>query len=167
MGLIKIKKGVILEYDKTFNELESVNNFELFKAFYNSIFKDLIFDIDKDKILVISFTTNNFFSKLISINNEEILSQINNKNYFFEINTNILSDNNKEKIIINIKKYLENSLNYLNMNEVQKMFKEINDKLDKREKEFKIQELELNEMKKNIKKYWKIIKKILKKNCEN
>ena len=53
------------------------------------------------------------------------------------------------------------------MNEVQKMFKEINDKLDKREKEFKIQELELNEMKKNIKKYWKIIKKILKKNCEN
>ena len=98
MGLIKIKKGVILEYDNTFNELESVNNFELFKAFYNSIFKDLIFDIDKDKILVISFTTNNFFSKLISINNEEILSQINNKNCFFEIITNILNNNNnKEK----------------------------------------------------------------------
>ena len=135
MCLVKFKKGIIFEFDNTFNDLNHINKFELFKEFYKSIYQDLVFNAESNTIIVTSFNNNKFCSKLIPITNEEILSQINNNNYYFEVNC--LNLNNQEKKLINIKTNIENSLTYLNMIEVQKLFKEINDKLDHREKEFK------------------------------
>ena len=117
---LNFKIRTIYEYDSEIDNNKE-NSFDLFQKFYSAFFTKLLCPLEKDKVLKISFTNNNFDSEIIKATDEILTQKLQN----FEIIAFKLKKGIKEKVIINIKYFIEKTLNFQTMEEVQKIIKSL------------------------------------------
>ena len=127
MYAMQFEKKINFIYDDSFNNnSDNSDSFQFFKNFYSSIHLNILL-YDKEKTLSISFIDNKFSSEMIKSETDEILTHINNN---FIIVSYYLNNNNRIKKIINIKNYLNDLFNFLNMEEVKKVINNLSNKID-------------------------------------
>ena len=159
--LYKNYKKLIFEYDESFNNIRK-SPFELFKEFYKEIYPSLLLSSGKDDTLIIKYVNNKFSSEAFKGNLKRFKNE--DKINLFEIICYFTKNNNKEEIIINIKKYLEKSIKFISMNEVNKKIQNLKKDIKqiKENNSIQIQKIEKNcqkEMEKNKMEHQKELEK--------